>query len=634
MPFQLSPGVLVVEKDLTNVIPAVASSIGAFVGNFAWGPANQPVTLSSELDLVKTFGKPNVDTFPSFFSAANFLSYSGNMVVVRQVGSAARNAVSTGTALVIANEDVWDANYSSGQAAVGPFAAKYPGVLGNSLKVSMADSASFIRTLTGTIDASLGSTAVTGTGTAFTTEAVVGDVLKTSTGLDIGVIASITTNTALVLTANSLVALDDAASVKANWAYAAQFDNAPGTSDYAAILSGVSDEMHIIVVDEDGIITGVPGSLLEKFANVSKAADAKAAQGGSNYYANVLLGSEYIYWMDHLATGLSGGGTAFGSNAQGTTFKTILLPSNTSLTGGISETTLTSAEIRAGYDLLADAETIDINLIVMGHHSLADGKYVIQNIAESRLDCMVFVSPPLVTVLNNQGDEATDILAARNDGTFNVSSSYAVMDTGWKYQYDKYNDVYRWIPLNADIAGLCARTDSTNDPWFSPGGLNRGQIKNVVKLAYKPDKADRDNLYKKGVNPVVSFPGEGTVLFGDKTLLSKPSAFDRINVRRLFIVLEKAIATASKFQLFEFNDAFTRAQFRNLVEPFLRDVQGRRGVYDFRVICDETNNTGEVIDRNEFVADIYIKPARSINFITLNFIATRTGIAFEEVVGA
>jgi phage tail sheath protein FI len=634
MPFQLSPGVLVVEKDLTNVIPAVASSIGAFVGNFAWGPANQPVTISSELELVKTFGKPNVDTYPSFFSAANFLSYSGNMVVVRQVGSAARNAVSSGSALVIANEDVWEAQYSAGQAAVGPFAAKFPGVLGNSLSVSMADSASFIRTLTGTIDASLTSTAVTGAGTAFTTELTVGDLLKTSTGLEIGTVASITTNTALVLTANSLVALDDATSNKANWKYAAQFDAAPGTSDYAAALSGVSDEMHIVVVDEDGIITGVPGSLLEKFANVSKAADAKAAQGGSNYYANVLLGSEYIYWMDHLASGLSGGGTVFGSNAQGTTFKTITLPITSSLVGGVSETTLTSAEIRAGYDLLADAETIDINLIVMGHHSLADGKYVIQNIAQSRMDCMVFVSPPLATVLNNAGDEANDILAARVDASFNVSSSYAVMDTGWKYQYDKYNDVYRWIPLNADVAGLCARTDSTNDPWFSPGGLNRGQIKNVVKLAYKPDKADRDLLYKKGVNPVVSFPGEGTVLFGDKTLLSKPSAFDRINVRRLFIVLEKAIATASKFQLFEFNDAFTRAQFRNLVEPFLRDVQGRRGVYDFRVICDETNNTGEVIDRNEFVADIYIKPARSINFITLNFIATRTGVAFEEVVGA
>jgi hypothetical protein len=500
--------------------------------------------------------------------------------------------------------------------------------------VSTADSFAFIRTLAGTIDASLSSTTVTGVSTAFTTEVAVGDILKTSAGLEIGKVAAIASNTSLTLTANSLVALDDATSNKANWEYAAQFDNAPGTSDYAAALSGVSDEMHIVVVDEDGIITGVPGTLLEKFANVSKAADAKAAQGGSNYYVNVLRGSEYIYWMDHQPSGLSMGGTAWGANAQGTTFKTLLLPVNAPLTGGVSETTLTSGEIRAGYDLLSDAETIDINLIVMGHHSLAEGKYVIQNIAESRMDCMVFVSPPLATVLNNAGDEANDILAARADATFNVSSSYGVMDTGWKYQYDKYNDVYRWIPLNADVAGLCARTDSTNDPWWSPGGLNRGQIKNVVKLAYKPDKADRDNLYKKGINPVVSFPGEGTVLFGDKTLLSKPSAFDRINVRRLFIVLEKAIATASKFQLFEFNDAFTRAQFRNLVEPFLRDVQGRRGVYDFRVICDETNNTGEVIDRNEFVADIYIKPARSINFITLNFIATRTGVAFEEVVGA
>jgi phage tail sheath protein FI len=246
----------------------------------------------------------------------------------------------------------------------------------------------------------------------------------------------------------------------------------------------------------------------------------------------------------------------------------------------------------------------------------------------------VFVSPTLAAVYNNAGDEADDIVTERQDAAFNVNTSYAVMDSGWKYQYDKYNDKYRWIPLNADVAGLCARTDAIADPWFSPGGLNRGQIKNVVKLAYSPDKTDRDTLYKAGINPVVSFPGEGTVLFGDKTLLAKPSAFDRINVRRLFIVLEKAIATAAKYQLFEFNDAFTRAQFRNLVEPFLRDIKGRRGIYDFRVICDETNNTGEVIDRNEFVADIYIKPARSINFISLNFIATRTGVAFEEIVGA
>ena len=284
--------------------------------------------------------------------------------------------------------------------------------------------------------------------------------------------------------------------------------------------------------------------------------------------------------------------------------------------------------------MFKNAELIDVNLLFTGHHPLTTAKYVVENIAQERLDCIVFCSPALTTITDNPSDPAAAIVAERVASAFNVNSSYGVMDSGWKYQYDKYNDVYRWVPLNADIAGLCARTDSTNDPWFSPGGLTRGQIKNVVKLAFNPNKTDRDELYKKGINPVVSFPGEGTVLFGDKTLLTKPSAFDRINVRRLFIVLEKAIATAARYQLFEFNDAFTRAQFRNLVEPFLRDVQGRRGIFDFRVVCDDTNNTGEVIDRNEFVADIYIKPARSINFITLNFIATRTDIAFEEIVGA
>ena len=213
------------------------------------------------------------------------------------------------------------------------------------------------------------------------------------------------------------------------------------------------------------------------------------------------------------------------------------------------------------------------------------------------------------------------------------SSSYATLDSGWKYQFDKYNDLYRFVPLNGDVAGLMVRTDNTRDPWWSPAGFNRGNVKNVVKLPYNPLKAQRDQLYKKGINPIVTFPGQGTVMFGDKTLLAKPSAFDRINVRRLFIVLEKAISTASKFTLFEFNDDFTRAQFRNMVEPFLRDVQGRRGIFDFRVVCDESNNTGEVIDRNEFIGDIYIKPARSINFIQLNFVAVRTGVEFEEVVG-
>jgi len=267
-------------------------------------------------------------------------------------------------------------------------------------------------------------------------------------------------------------------------------------------------------------------------------------------------------------------------------------------------------------------------LLPLGAASATVATYAINNVAETRKDCVVFVSPELSDVVDNLGSEATDVTAFRDTLP---SSSYAVLDSGWKYQYDRYNDVYRWIPLNGDTAGLAVRTDFTNDPWFSPAGFNRGQIKNVVKLAYSPSKTDRDTLYKKGVNPVVSFPGQGTILYGDKTMLTKPSAFDRINVRRLFIVLEKAIATAAKYQLFEFNDPFTRAQFRNLVEPFLRDVQGRRGITDFKVVCDESNNTGEVIDRNEFVADIFIKPARAINFISLNFIATRTGISFEEV---
>ena len=560
MAFQLSPGVLVVEKDLTNVVPAVATSIGGFVGDFQWGPCFDPVTISSEIELVKTFGKPNDTVAASFFSAANFLSYSNNLKVVRAIGDSARNAVSTGTAVKINNETAWDANYASGQGAVGEFAAKYPGTLGNSLKVSMADSATF-----------------------------------------------------------------------SGWDYEDQFDSAPSTTTFVSNLGGADDELHIIVIDEDGLISGTQGAVLEKWVGVSKAADAKTEAGANNYYVEVLKGSKYIWWMDHTSS-VEAGDTAWGSSAANTTFKTMTAVVSRSLTGGLNDSP-TDGELQQGYDLFANAELIDVNLLINGPHSLTVGEYIIDNIATVRLDCVVFVSPTLASVYNNAGDEADDIVSERG-GTFNVNTSYAVMDSGWKYQYDKYSDKYRWIPLNPDVAGLCARTDAIADPWFSPGGLNRGQIKNVVKLAYSPDKTDRDTLYKAGVNPVVSFPGEGTVLFGDKTLLAKPSAFDRINVRRLFIVLEKAIATAAKYQLFEFNDAFTRAQFRNLVEPFLRDIKGRRGIYDFRVICDETNNTGEVIDRNEFVADIYIKPARSINFISLNFIATRTGVAFEEIVGA
>jgi hypothetical protein len=555
MAFQLSPGVLVTEKDLTNVVPAVSSSAGGYVGYFLWGPVNEIQTVSSENQLVREFGKPTSTTTVHFHTAANFLGYGNNLQLVRAVGTAAKNAVSSGTAILIDNQDVYDASYASGEGNVGTWAAKYPGTAGNSLRVGIADALTF-----------------------------------------------------------------------GEWSYVAQFDSAPGTSEYAANFGSTGDELHVIVVDEDGFFTGTAGTVLEKFPFVSKASDAKNSDGSSNYYKNVInTQSKYIWWMDHPASMSDWGSTAAVAGA----FVGLNSPENVSLTVGV-DAAPAAGDLQEGYDLFANKELVDVSLLLTGGHAVAVAQHVIDNVALDRLDCVVFLSPPLAAVQNNAGDEADDIVTYRSS-TLNRSTSYAVMDSGWKVQYDKYNDTYVNIPLNADTAGLCARTDQTNDPWWSPAGFNRGAIKNCVKLLFSPNQTDRDTLYKNGINPVVSFPGQGVVLYGDKTLLAKPSAFDRINVRRLFIVLEKAIATAAKFQLFEFNDVFTRAQFKSLVEPFLRDVRGRRGIYDFRVVCDESNNTGEVIDRNEFVADIYIKPAKSINFIYLNFIATRTSVSFEEV---
>jgi phage tail sheath protein FI len=299
------------------------------------------------------------------------------------------------------------------------------------------------------------------------------------------------------------------------------------------------------------------------------------------------------------------------------------------MSGG-ADGTIGSSEIINAYNKFADSDSVDVTLIISGPANNTIASHLISNIGEVRKDALVFLSPLRASVINNAGSEVTSIVSYRDTLT---SSSFAVMDSGYKYQFDKYNNVYRYVPLNGDIAGLCARTDLERDPWFSPGGLNRGTIKNVIKLAFSPTKSERDSLYIKGINPVVSFQGEGTVLFGDKTMLSRPSVFDRINVRRLFNVLEKSISRAARSSLFEFNDQFTRAQFVALIEPFLRDVQGRRGITDFRVVCDETNNTSAVIDRNEFVGDIYIKPARSVNFIQLNFVAVRTGVSFDEIVG-
>ena len=406
-------------------------------------------------------------------------------------------------------------------------------------------------------------------------------------------------------------------------------ESVPGTSAGAAAVGGSNDEIHLWVYDVDGTITGAVGTVLEYWTYLSQASDVKGSDGSTLYYKDVInAGSEWVF-IGNAPAALS----ESGNSAVGETFVTVA-SFFIALTGGIDDNVLSVGETTAGYALMADAETIDTNLIFQANSSLsaADTRTLSNFItaqAAARKDAVGFVSPERAATVNAAAP-ATSVAAWR---TALTSTSYGFADSGSLYVYDKYNDVYRWIAAAGSMAGLSANADLVADAWFSPAGFTRGNVRNVTKLAWNPNQAERDALYKTGVNPVVTFPGQGTVLFGDKTIQSKASAFDRINVRRLFIVLEKAVSTASKASLFEFNDEFTRAQFRNMVEPFLRDVQGRRGITDFKVVCDGTNNTGAIIDTNKFVADIYIKPARSINFITLNFIATRTGVEFSEIAG-
>ena len=561
MAFQVSPGVEIKEIDATNAVPAVSTSIGGFAGAFNWGPVEEIVTIGSENELVEKFGSPDDNTAKYFLVAASFLKY-GNALKVVRAASGHVNATADGSGQLIKNEDDYDNNYSTGSLSVGNWTAKYPGVLGNSLKVSM----------------------ITQGITSFS-----------------------------------------------SWTYASSFDSAPGTSDYASGLGKTSanDELHIAIIDEDGAISGTPGTILETFGFLSQASDAKKSDGTSNYYKDVINSqSSYVWWTDHDSS-ISDAGETIAAN---TSFTTNSAAIEDSFGGGTDDNAPTVGEIALAYDLLEDAETVDVNLLFAtpdanGSEDIAED---LISIASTRKDCMAFVSPPLEDTVGSS-TPAADVKTFADGLT---STSYASCDSTALYVYDKYNDVYRWIGAAGHHAGLCANTDSVADAWFSPAGVNRGQLLGVTKLAFNPKKADRDTLYKARVNPIVSLPGQGTLLFGDKTLLSRPSAFDRINVRRLFIVLEKAISTAAKAQLFEFNDEFTRAQFRNLLEPFLRDVKGRRGLTDFLVVCDETNNTGQVIDANRFVADIFIKPARSINFITLNFIATRSGVEFSEIAGS
>lgn len=635
MTFQVSPGVNVSEVDITTVVPAVSSTQGAIAGHFRWGPVDQRVLVDSEDKLVAVYGKPNANTADDFFTSANFLAY-GNALYVNRVVSGANNATSGATGAFVKNLDDYNENYSN-ISAHGDWVAKYPGELGNSLKISACHNANaWESTVSTSYYATRNSSTVTlagnGQGSSNTeTQFVVGDSVLLGPDRQSRKISALSGNTITLTsdyTGNTVA--NYTTDITRRWEFFSNFNDAPRTTAYANTNNSQGDSIHVVVVDEDGTVTGTSGAVLEKYENVSQAIDAKTEQGATNYYREVINQQSSHVWHGGHNTNLSKGGVRadLSTNYPGND-----LPVTNSMTDGKDGNTPSAAEKIAGWNLFDDADEVDISFALGGAADTTLATHIITNVAEVRKDCIAVISPERADVVNNNayiGKERDDIITFRNTLP---SSSYAVMDSGWKYMYDKYNDVFRYVPLNGDTAGLMVQTDLTRDPWYSPAGFNRGSVKNAVKLAYSPKKADRDELYAIGVNPVVTFAGQGTVLYGDKTMLSTPSAFDRINVRRLFIVLEKAIATAANFTLFEFNDEFTRAQFRNLVEPFLRDVQGRRGIQAFEVVSDTTNNTDDVINRNEFVGDIYIRPNYSINFIQLNFVAVRNGVEFSEIVG-
>lgn len=590
MPFQVSPGVNITETDLTTVVPNVATSIGAMAGSFQWGPVMERTSITREEELVKVFGRPNDITARSFFTAANYLSYSNNLIVVRNVLDGAKNAVvgdnDAGTAIRVDNSEGTANSYDVEKANMTDqvFVAKYPGALGNSLAIHAIDQHGWA----------------------------------------------------------AAAAKASSARTTVEAAFINNFDRAPGTSTDVGNNGGSNDEMHVVVIDEDGEWTGTPGEILERHAFISKASDAKRIDGSSNYIQEVLSRESEYCWLGavgQLTANSVAAGSDAGSTKGGTTFKVFdsatlaeTYPGG-SLTGGTTNANtdqLTDAELISGYGLYKEPAVVDFNIIMGGEGNTTVGRWIVDNIADSRKDCVACVSPNLSSVVNNGSGQ---IASLTTDNTALGSSSYAIMDSAYKYQYDQYNDTFRYIPMNGDIAGLCARTDFTHDTWWSPAGLTRGTIKNIVKLSWEPTQADRDVMYQISINPIITQRGSGVVLFGDKTMQTVPSAFDRINVRRLFIILEKAISIVAKSMLFEFNDEFTRSQFVNLIAPFLREVQGRRGVTDFKVVCDSSNNPGAVVDANQFVGDIYIKPTRSINFIQLNFIAARSDVAFSEIGG-
>ena len=652
MGFSLSPTVTVREFDQTLTVPSLATSIAGVVGDFQWGAIDEITTIDSEANLIKVFGGPDDLHYADWFTAANFLSYSKNLKVARTtkniiesfsdlIYTVTENTIVTTTGDFTANFKIGDQFVITGSTLNnGTFTVKTVVATTLTVNENLVTEGTVLAPASGTF--AIGSfnsvsqmIPIPANGSEITEDAVITndsifiknrdhfDQVATHVPLAAfygrfpGVFGNKITVSAFNGARNEQAGQVPLGDNWNQWIYKNFFDYAP-----------TGNEVWIIVL--------VDGIVVEKFQGSQDSASISPL-GGTDYFAELINRTSRYIWAV-----TPGEDTGISHQNNGT----LTLPYTGTLTAGYTITPVdftqilergagsspTTGNYNKTWDLFVDPESIDVNFLCQGGGGSVVGKYLAENIAANRLDCIACLSPNESDVVGDPTPAIT-IAAMRNPGgDFSSSTSYAVIDGNFKQQYDKYNDVYRWIPFNGDIAGLMAFTDDVRDPWWSPAGLNRGQIKNVHKVAFNPTKTQRDELYKIGINPIAQFRGEGTVLFGDKTALTRPSAFSRINVRRLFITIEKAIATAARFQLFEFNDTITRNAFLNLVEPFLRLVQARRGINDFRVIADETNNTGEVIDRNEFVADIFVKPAHSINEIQLNFTAVKTGVAFEEII--
>lgn len=765
MVFQISPGIVTSEVDLTTTTPAISTSVGAFAGPFSWGPVETITQVSSEDVLVSRYGKPNNENFESFFSAANFLAYSRNLLLSRAAtttGKSITNEVEMdGTNIIVANAVIAVANgdgvYGDGiqpntvvtnvvsdststtitisrpttlGTSTGPvnnqvnffdtaftfnavansgvavdrnkyiiknsedfegknfdlgieFVARYPGAYGNSLKVSVCSSPEqFSSTINPwDIDGHTSPTEIPGDNTGITVEVgtsianvyisnsatlnfsdtyiaagaiqskfEVGDIIEvgnTSIGkqsLRIKNILPLQNTNPMSPTGTTYFNIEfdgnytrpeswSANTINRSWEFASMVTSAPGTSESVRNFGNDAiDQVSVVVVDELGSFTGTAGQIVEVYNNLSRAIDAKSPDGTTAYYKTYINDTSRYIWNVNDIPGADSSTSELVENST----SGIYTKSFKGGTNGAGDENISVGSLAKAIDKFNDNKTTNISFVISGKTRGLNGaqyvNYLVDNIAEVRKDCVVYASPRKEDIVGTSvdGEQADRVRAFYNNVR---KSSYLFKDSGYKYQYDKYNDVYRWIPLNGDIAGVSARSDMESDPWFSPAGFNRGHIKNVVKLAWNPNEAERDAIYKDYINPVVSFQGQGTILYGDKTGLGLPSAFDRINVRRLFNILKTTITEAAQGTLFEFNDEFTRANFKNLVEPFLRDIMGRRGIYNYSVICDETNNTPQVIDSNRFVADIYIKPSRSINFIQLNFVAVGSGVEFNEIVG-